>query len=308
MGVDDSKSLVRITFDGLFIICRRGSDCWEVGVPNVGDHTFRATTKEITGGLDPEGVQTGLQFDRDIYITADTALSTDLFDTPVFNKRDDAGDPDDYRWILDMEGPEFHNGKKMKFRSGGGYKSKIFIYGGQLYTARKTIENYHRVKESNRRDDIPIYKVAVTAGINLDRAAGAGSRTIYVQNVDRALAPTVLPQKPGVRYELKFTHMPCSVGGESQTHYGHYYYVLKADDADTKYEVSVSSSFTPGAAPAAAPATAAAHEHGHEHGHEHVAEPDARGTQEATSGYCLLGNEPQVCNSVYLGYSDALPT
>jgi hypothetical protein len=299
MGVDNSKALLRITFDGLFIICRNNVQRWEVGVPNLGDHTFGVELVQITGNLGPTEEPHDIKLDRDISITPTPDLAPELFDPAGFDRLSDGGDPEDYRWLLDMEGREFHAGKRMQLRAGGrGYKARIFIEGGKLYTAAKTIERYRRVKVSNPQDDIELGKLAITAGINLDRA-DAGSRTILIKNVGGSSQPKTLSQQPGVRYELSFTHAPAAgTIPARETHFDHYYQTLKADDTDTRYDVESVTPFGPTDAP----------DLGVTHRHE---DKSTSGHEEATSSAVSAGNrfgtEPQVCNSVYLGSFRGLP-
>lgn len=306
MGVDHSKALVRITFNGLFIICRKGFERWEVGIPNVPGHTAGLELVTVTGPVGPTIETPNIRFDQDITIEADPALNTEPFDAVDFNRGSDTGDPEDYRWIFDMEGPEFHN-RPMTARPGGvGYKAKIFVNGGRLYTAGKTVEVYRREKTTNREGDrIVLGKVLITAGINLERDA-AGSRTVYLQN-NGATQRIALRQKRGVRYELNFTHMPPSGGAVGVTHFHHYYDVLKADAADTRYDVIVATPFPAESASVLEEpiVSASAHEHGHE-----TSPAPGRESTTAPAGNSSLrfGNEPQVCNVVYLSKSSALPT
>ncbi|HEV7889418.1 MAG TPA: hypothetical protein VGP08_02205 [Pyrinomonadaceae bacterium] len=309
MGVDHSKALVRITFNGLFIICRKGVEGWEVGIPNVTRHAHTPDLKlvTITGAVNPVTETPNIRLDQDISISTPPTdpLSTVLFDPVGFHRQRDTGDPEDYRWILDMEGLEFHN-KKLTLRPGGGYKAKIFIKGGQLYTAGKTVEIYRRDKKSNPAGDrIVLGKAAITAGINLERN-DADSRTINLQNVGGAAEPIQLRQRRGVRYELRFTHMPVVTAPTTTepTHFDHYYDVLKADEADTMYDVLVNTPFPEGLASALAevPAAPATHAHGHDDKSQQAQEEAA-----PTDDVDRRGTEPQVCNSIYLGRSDGLP-
>lgn len=300
MGVDHSKSLLRITFQGLFIICQNErAKQWEIGVPCVPDHTFSCSLRKIDGSIRPgREKMPNPRGNRNIYILPDPEVDTSAFSASGFNRKNDKGDVNDFRWLIDMEGGEFHGGK-LKLRTplpnppcpaGVTYKTKIFVKGGELYTDLKTIERYKRIKDGNARDRRELGKLAITVGINLPRE---DARSITIKN-DGGVTNTLKPEL-GVRYELSFTHMPQEPAGTVKvTHFKHYYMVLKDDD-DTQFNVLEVSQ----------PDTTPAPDMGHTHGepasgqtHKHV-QPSGSGDDDDPSG----GTEPQVCNGIFLGKS-----
>jgi hypothetical protein len=301
MGIDHSTSLLRITFHGLFIITRNVSQHrWEIGVPNLADHTFDFTLRRITGSPFPVTEQPNISVtDRQIFIRPDITQLTSLFDPTEFDRQQDRGDVNDYRWIINLEGPEFHD-RSLRLRPDGvGYRTRIFVQGGRFYADIKTVENYRRDKVGNPDNRLDLYKLGLVAGINLPRV---GLRSISIQNDDGQ--PTVLTPEQGIRYELRFTHTPppdVNVNTVAEPHFRHYYMVLKDDDSDTQFEVLERNR-------PAIPLVSLT-----EHSHER--EPKSPPAQERVgtaapinnAGNPSGGGEPQVCNAIFLSRSQGLP-
>src|ERR1044071_1361434 len=167
MGIDHSMSLLRIIFHGLFVITRNTSQhIWEIGVPNLDDHTFNFTLRRFTGSPSSDTLSPTISVtDRQISIRPDTALLTSLFNPTEFNRLEDRGDVNDYRWIINMEGPEFHDGRTLRLRPGGvGYITRILVQGGRFYTDVKTVEKYRRDKVGDPSDRLELYKLGLVAG------------------------------------------------------------------------------------------------------------------------------------------------
>lgn len=298
MLIDDSDSVVKFTLEGLFVVCKNdriNPHRWEIGVPDVvchdgNAHTFSIRIYGITGSGTPSNETHTLDLTRPIEITTDASpgLEVDYFEGSGFNGPAGIGDPKDSRWIVDLESRDFHHvGVDARSDVPRHYKTKIFIDGGQLQTADRTVERYRRINKSNPRDEVDLGKLATVVGINLPRAEN-GSRIVTLQHRGGDPRTKLLPQQPGLRYVIALknvcpprTSLPPS--SNSETDFDLYYNILRARDG-VEFEIARAQAVPPLTDTEAIDQL------------NRSLEPIFRG-----------GGEPQVCNTVLLRQSTRLP-
>lgn len=284
MPVDRSNALVTVTLEGLFIICKNdriNPPRWEIGVPNVSDgdcpHRFSINVFKINGsGFRDDQPLTNFDPTRDIEITNNDSagLPVDYFQqTGQLDKPGDVGDPNDYRWLVDLEGRDFH-GAVIDAKSSvpKHHKLKIFIDGGSLYTLFKTVEQYKRFIDA--QNVLILGKLGLSVGIDIPRdktATPSVNRIIAIKNRGASQPALPLAQEIGVRYEVELKHIcttPPAVG--TRTDFDLYYEILQARNNAQFHIITRAASIT--------------------------VPDDPRG-----------GTEPQVCSAVLLGQSLQLP-
>lgn len=293
MPLDLSESLVNITLEGLFAICgndRINPPRWEIGVINIPDnhprpHDFSIEIFKITGSGTPTPVTFNHIPGRNIEIVTNATETLTLKRFPPsgsFDGPGNVGDPNDYRWIVDLEGRQFHSGgveaRPDIPRSGlqKHHKHKVFIDGGELYTVSKTIERYERVR--NPQDILILGKLGLAVGINIPRNFD-GLNKVTIRNEGASPNAVPLDREIGVRYEVRLKHI-CTVD-EPGIDFDLYYEVLQAKDG-TQFTILTENAPIP-------PLT-------------ETGEPISN-----EQGPLRGANEPQVCNAVLIGQTQQLP-
>ena len=121
MPLDNSNSLVDLTLEGLFVVCgndRIDPPRWEIGVLNIPDghprpHNFSIEIFRITGSGIPQPINFDYIPGRNIEIVTNATETLRLTRFPPsgsFDGPNDVGDPNDHRWIIDLENRQFHPG------------------------------------------------------------------------------------------------------------------------------------------------------------------------------------------------------
>lgn len=107
-----SDATVKIFFYGLLAMCFDEQGNAEVGVLRNPDHEATMVIDKIT----PKGTTTSsyaLKPGNDLWIGPESASRTgaSIYQNEgiKFDRQADTGDPEDFRWVVDMEGKEFHD-------------------------------------------------------------------------------------------------------------------------------------------------------------------------------------------------------
>jgi hypothetical protein len=240
-----SKATVTITIEGLALACINGhkrNRC-EVGILRCDRHKPLLDIQQIN--LDESGnacssslIPNSLNLDEDILIDlepADGGKSTDCrrgvstFTSRGFDRLEDTGDPEDFRWIADLEGPEFHN-RKLRIKHRSELKPLIFISDGILYTGRKSDEVFARVLLNDYSSGGALGKLGYV--LSADLTYPTGSRVV-LKNVFDAESPangtcsTTLPIDGSSRYLITIENY-CQLPDESEgTDFRLFYDVVK---------------------------------------------------------------------------------
>jgi len=247
MPLDHSKANVTISVAGLALSCintLKRNRC-EVGILRCDRHKPLLDIQKIE--LDPDSrnpirsslIAHSLSLDEDISInveypdTDETAHCTTGVSTYMrreFDRLDDTGDDEDFRWIADLEGPEFHNHKlKLKHR----YKLNptIFISEGILYSREKTDDRFARFSVRGKSSSVALGKFAY--GLNADIACPDGSHVVLSnlsdsQSAERRRCCSVrLPQNDCLQYLITIENH-CKLADEAEgTDFRLFYEVVK---------------------------------------------------------------------------------
>ena len=128
MGLDHSNAFVRIGLDGLIAFCftkRSGGQC-EMGLVQADDHVGNIIITRINpNGTKTEVLNCELERGDDVKIEAENPVESGVSTFPrsfrgtEFDSVNDVGDPEDLRWMINLQGSLFH-GKKLKFKGGSG--------------------------------------------------------------------------------------------------------------------------------------------------------------------------------------------
>jgi hypothetical protein len=152
MGVDHSNAFVTLTFDGLISMCINRSvepNRCELGMVHVQDHSRQLTITRINrGGVEEAAYPTfDLNDNSNVVIRTEHPIvpGVSIFRDDGFNRHADRGDPEDFRWIMDLQGSEFHGPNLTLDRQRGHVcHPKLVIYDGVFYTHSKTPHRYFR--------------------------------------------------------------------------------------------------------------------------------------------------------------------
>jgi hypothetical protein len=253
MGLDHSQAFVRISFDGLigFCICRRDDYRCEMGMVQAEDHDPLMSITMIH----PNGTKTRIFKDRrllrhePIRIEALTPVKkgVSIFKGSVFDAPADHGDPEDFRWVMDLQGDLFHK-EHLKLKQGTGdelLRPKITIPHGIFYTQDKTAVQFERFKLPNQ-NPVPIGKVADRVGADIlsnfeKDNEGKDNKIVRVTIGEwETLLKFKIDETMGYTYKIRITNL-CrrSGGGPSCPDESDFtqYYKVATDDDDIKYDV-----------------------------------------------------------------------
>lgn len=162
--MDHSKATVRISLLGLTAFCFNGKNQCEMGLLIHREHRPSLSIQEIGPDNSPINVRHSIDLDHDLRIEA-TNAGVAKYLQPGFDRSQDAGDPEDFRWVMDLEGEEFHNQLLTQIGSLG---PKLHINDGTVYTRLKSGVAYARKRaDTNAEDPSYLGKVANVVGVDI---------------------------------------------------------------------------------------------------------------------------------------------
>jgi hypothetical protein len=227
MGIDHSDAFVRLSFSGLIAFCfskREDSRC-EMGMVQADDHEplLRIIRRNPNGSTtigDPYPLDRSkpikIVAERPVEIGATTFPPTQ--DASVFDRISGRGDPEYFRWIMDLQGEDFH-GAELKLKRGGGegtlLRPKIIIPRATFYTLEKTEYQYRRVKLKGETSDQPIGRIANFVGADIkclptplnDKEPGQKLVTVTIGDDKPIKLYRNTEQGKGFRYLIEFTNL-----------------------------------------------------------------------------------------------------
>ncbi|HLM57627.1 MAG TPA: hypothetical protein VK422_16085 [Pyrinomonadaceae bacterium] len=301
MGLDHSKAFVRLRFDGLITFClnrRVEPHSCEMGMVRVEDHRRLLVITRINPN-GTEEVSHGpfeLNANNEVIIEAirPEEPGARLFQTTpadAFNAADDAGDPEDYRWIIDLQGEKFH-GRALKLKRGDESercRPRIFIPHGTFYTYSKTPHQYMRYPSKGNTRPLNIGKIADRVGADIVTDPVLGKVTVQIKDMEPI---TLSADGLKTRYWIDITNL-CAPDCAARSDFKHYYRV--ADDEDEiEFDVRwLQLKGTPGADKSIK---------------EFIREETGREMELPEEFERFRSNgPPQVCNVTFLGESNTIP-
>lgn len=183
MGLDHSNAFVRLSFDGLigFCICKRDYPyrC-EMGMVQAEDHEplLRIIRINPNGTTEPYDKVRKLTPDDHVRIEATlpdepgvrTFPSSSSFASFDFDRLSDRGDPEDFRWVMDLQGSDFHGPElRLKRNVGAEYllRPRITVPHAIFYTLDKTQYILRRLRHPDKTPGPPIGKIADKVGADI---------------------------------------------------------------------------------------------------------------------------------------------
>lgn len=191
---------IKIFFDGLLDFCvRDGDEFCQVGIlKDVPGHELRFDVKEITDRdehilecIEPSQAEGSMSLTVHGVSQKGVRLYTP---TPGFHRDEAQDDPNDFRWLLDLEGPECYN-RPLKINPEG-FRSILTINNGLFFTRDLSEDEISLVTDENPEGDF-LGKVALVVGayIYFDRPDARAVLTNGNESCE-------LLGRPGTTYEI----------------------------------------------------------------------------------------------------------
>lgn len=250
MQPDPENASVTVSLAGVALLCinRARENLCEVGVISCDHHKPVLDIQRID--LDPgTGKPVGstlinhqLNLDGDIWITVHNSQTTGIspYQKPGdFSRFSDQYDEKDFRWVVDLEGKEFHNRelgvKTLQQQSDSTLRPMIFISDGILYTEKRTDEILARVSMNGERDPVMLGKVAYKIGAGL--FPGKGGRVELSNRTGAGTKNLVeLPSSPNVKYKVTIDNL-CSIDRNLGGTDFQLFYRILYDPADRRFDL-----------------------------------------------------------------------
>lgn len=247
MPLDHSKATATISIAGLALSCinaRKHNRC-EIGVVRCSRHRPVLDIQRIL--VDPRTRTPLCSSLMDHSLNLDEAITIDVvypdrdaapqcergtstYERRGFDRLDDTGDEEDFRWVPDLEGPEFHN-HKLRIKRPAMLKPTLLISEGILYTREKTNETFARVSITGKPSAVALGKMAY--GLNIDITCQEGGEIVLRNRHDdgsresRERCSVRLPHSDSIRYRITLENH-CQMADESEgTDFRLFYDVLK---------------------------------------------------------------------------------
>lgn len=238
MPVSDSPSF-KLLFDGLLVLAvNQKENVCEFGVVNAPDHVLRIEVEKVDakGRATLKNISRDLPSEGDIRIDAPKSAkahgvqffsdSSRSFQRRTKGEPTDDDDAQDFRWLVDLEGGEFHN-KRLGLKRGFP-NQRIIVSGGLFYT--HDLIDVQLVQPDNSALD---KAVASPIGCNLDLHEGEEFVLTYGPDDHNIVQNIILKAEKGVTYIIQILNNPkgdqhVNHNGGSQekdltTHF-HFYY------------------------------------------------------------------------------------
>lgn len=256
MGLDHSTAFVRLVFDGLIAFCfnKRELNRCELGMVQVDDHKRKITIFRINPNSS-EVISFGpqeLTSKNEIIIEAANPVESGAFPYPrvaegaPFDRVADKGDPEDFRWIIDLQGNEFH-GSELKLKHSDDeedlLRPRIYVPHGIFYTYQKTCEQYFRRPRKGNTAEKFLGKLADKIGADLVCNPG----TDVIVKIADITTQTLSPTDAGFRYRIEITNLcdsdPNGIPVIKKSDFPNYYKVAVDNDG---IQFDLKQLFSPG--------------------------------------------------------------
>jgi hypothetical protein len=254
MSLDHTKANVTISLAGIAISRPHKRNQYEVGFLKCGRHNLVLDIQEIE--LDPVTMRPlrscfkphSLRLDEDISIdvvypdyggSLQFQRGVSTYQGREFDRLCDKGDAEDFRWVADLEGPEFHS-QKLRVKNLSELAPTVFISNGVLYTKQKTDEAFARISVKGKPSPVALGKFA--HGINADITCPKGGQVILSNRSDNERPEcntrhsVSLPQSDVIKYRITIENHCDSFEESEGTDFRLFYDVLE-DFAGKKFDL-----------------------------------------------------------------------
>ena len=306
MGLDHSNAFVRLVFDGLIAFCfnKRELNRCELGMVQVDDHTRKITIFRINPNSS-EVVIFGpqeLANNNEIIIEAAEPVERGAFPYPrtaegyQFDRVADKGDPEDFRWIIDLQGEEFH-GPELKLKRADDEENllrpRIYVPHGIFYTYQKTCDKYIRLPRKGQTAERPLGKLADKIGADLVCTPGSNVIVKIADITTQTLSPTIA----GFRYRIEITNLcasdPSGLPVIRKSDFPNYYKVAADNDG---IQFDLKQTYAPGDLRGTTPLAEFLRD-----------KPGQESVLAAFTETLSVNGPPQVCNGTFLSETNKIP-
>jgi hypothetical protein len=239
--LEHSEAFVTVTFDGLMVLSFNDKGQAEVKVVKNEHHKLSMEIREIS----PTGASTSeypINRVEDLWIgaTSTATKGVTVYTNPqvAFNRKRDQGDPEDFRWILDMEGSELHK-TKLGITHPEKLTPTLHFTHGVFYTHELSEKRASRIELNTNKQPKMLGKVPekIAVDIYLDD----GSSGVALSAEGNGAAPLMLTRKPGTRYEIivkNLPHNPAQCRRQGRSHFSYYYEAIH-DRSGKQFDLEV---------------------------------------------------------------------
>lgn len=235
-----------VTFRGLALFCvNRATRLWEVGLIRHPAHERTLTVYRLEEGGGKTEIPTGgLSMERDIRIEIVNPAAHDLtYEPGEFNRRVDVGDPNNFRWVVDIEGDEMHR-KHLSMKPATGRWAppfqRILITDAMFRTLSKSSSEFARLRIAPPPSGGSSFLGRVAEGVCAELFCRESDDSAVVLRNQGEDGGIVLPMNAGVLgYEIDFMNMrPVDplLGPDDKSDFVLFYSVLNDPDG-TEYDL-----------------------------------------------------------------------
>src|SRR5262245_45630185 len=197
-----SDAFVTVSFKGLAAMCINEQQHGEIGILKNDHHKLIVEVRKITSkGVSKFNYPIDLEHNIRIEVVnpVTKGVKTYVNNDVKFDKDTDQGDPEDFRWVIDLEGKEFHDGK-LTITNPAMLKPVFYITDGVCYTREKSADMQGRVTWESDYSWSFIGRPAETiaADIQVNKRGGE----VILRSEAKGVEPLRLKRETGVRYEI----------------------------------------------------------------------------------------------------------
>lgn len=213
MPLDHSKATATIDFSGLALICinsRKRNRC-EVSFLDCERHTPALDIQKVTlspatgAAISSSVVSHSLNLAETISIQVVRPAASGVRgyknERIDFKRRQERGDEEDFRWVVDLEGEEFHD-QRLSVKDPSKLGARVVISDGVLYTKVRTQEQFARVSVDS--DPPPKFLGKLAYKISTDIECFDGGEIVLTDESRGASGreAVVLRKTPNTRYVI----------------------------------------------------------------------------------------------------------
>jgi hypothetical protein len=249
MPLDHKEAVVTISFSGLALSCinKKKNNRYEFGILGCERHNpvfdiqkiylDPKTMIPISSRLMPHSLSLADDIEIEVVNPGQVGVSKhEKGDFDRLNDKDKYGneknDLEDFRWIVDLEGEEFHN-KKLEIKDRSKLKPRIFINSGTLYSEKITDEIIALVPVNHKSKIKPLGRVAFKVGLDIKRSNAEESGVILrnKNNPDNFVElRSRLNENPLKKYQITIENLCYESGDGGGTDFLLFYDVIRDPD------------------------------------------------------------------------------
>ena len=234
------NAFVSVSFEGLVVLSINEQQRGDVGILNAPHHTLSFEIRKIS----PSGVSVlnyPINPKYDIQLKVDNpsspGVTTYMNNAVRFDRKNNQGDPEDFRWVVDLEGKEFHN-NQLTVANPEKFKPIFQLTHGVFYSKKLFKDPTVRVNAgSNTR---PVFLGRITDAIGADIYLDRPDSAVVLRSGAKGEKVLALNREPGCRYEIIVKNLPDSETHSTQIeregHFRYWYNAFK-DPSGQKYDL-----------------------------------------------------------------------